>query len=122
MNTKRFLFAATIFAIVALVLAACGGGGSAPEPLNITLHALDIKFDVATIEAKVGQTVNVTYVNDGALDHTFIIEGLVTEQKITAGQTITFAFTPTTAGTFQYYCNVPGHEEAGMVGTLTVNP
>ena len=121
MNTKRFLFAATIFAIAALVLAACGGG-SAPEPLNITLHALDIKFDVATIEAKVGQTVNVTDVNDGALDHTVIIEGLVTEQKITAGQTITFSFTPATAGTFQYYCNVPGHVEAGMVGTLTVNP
>ena len=23
------------------------------------------------------------------------------------------------AGTYEYYCNVPGHKEAGMVGTLT---
>ena len=24
------------------------------------------------------------------------------------------------AGTYEYYCNVPGHKQAGMVGTLTV--
>ena len=23
-------------------------------------------------------------------------------------------------GTYEYYCNVPGHKEAGMVGTLIV--
>ena len=23
-------------------------------------------------------------------------------------------------GTYEYYCNVPGHKQAGMVGTLTV--
>ena len=24
------------------------------------------------------------------------------------------------AGTYQYYCSIPGHKAAGMVGTLTV--
>ena len=125
MNTKRFLFLAAWLAILSLGLAACGGGGggnSAPEPLAITIHAQDIKFDVTTINAKVNQTVNATYINSGALDHTFLIDGLVTEQKVAAGQTITFSFTPPAAGTYQYYCNIAGHKEAGMVGTLTVSP
>jgi uncharacterized cupredoxin-like copper-binding protein len=24
------------------------------------------------------------------------------------------------AGTYEYYCDVPGHRQAGMIGTLTV--
>jgi uncharacterized cupredoxin-like copper-binding protein len=24
------------------------------------------------------------------------------------------------AGTYEFYCNVPGHKQAGMFGTLTV--
>ncbi len=124
MSTKRFFFIAALVVVVSLALAACGGGGgsSAPAALNITIHAKDIAYDVTTIDAKVNQTVNVTYINDGALDHTFLIDGLITEQKIAPGQTLNFSFTPSSAGTFQYYCNVPGHKEAGMIGTLNVAP
>ena len=31
-------------------------------------------------------------------------------------------FTPTTPGTYTFYCHIPGHREAGMVGTLIVGP
>jgi uncharacterized cupredoxin-like copper-binding protein len=31
------------------------------------------------------------------------------------------SFTPTKPGNYQFYCTVPGHKEAGMVGTLVVN-
>lgn len=121
-NHKRLLLAAAALAVASVLLAACGGGsGSAPEPLNITIKGQDIKFDVTSIEAKPGQTINVTYVNEGVLEHTFLIDGLVTEQKVAAGQTITFSFTPSSAGTYTYYCNVAGHKEAGMIGTLTVS-
>jgi len=110
-----------MLAVVAILLVACGGGGT-PEPLNITLKGQDIKFDITTLTAKAGQQINITYVNEGALDHTFLIDGVVTEQKITAGQTTTFSFTAPAAGAYIYYCNVAGHKEAGMTGTLTVNP
>jgi uncharacterized cupredoxin-like copper-binding protein len=31
-------------------------------------------------------------------------------------------FRPTQTGTYTFYCAVPGHRAAGMVGTLTVEP
>ncbi len=123
-NSKRFFIITAWLAVFGLALAACGGGNSSSniEPLAVTINGEDIKFDVTAIEAKVGQTVNVTYNNKGALDHTFLIDGLVTEQIVVPGQTITFSFTPKSAGTFEYYCNVAGHKEAGMIGALTVTP
>jgi plastocyanin len=123
MKTQRFFLAVAVLAVAALVMVACGGGAPATAaPLNITIHAKDIAYDTTAITAKAGQTVNVTYINDGALDHTFLMDNVVTEQKVAAGATTTFSFTAPAAGTYTYYCNVAGHKEAGMVGTLTVTP
>ncbi len=36
------------------------------------------------------------------------------------GQSAQVEFTPTQPGTYQIYCTVAGHKEAGMVGTLVV--
>ncbi len=110
--------------LLSLALAACSGSGSAaqPEPLALTLHAQDVKFDVNTLSAKVGQPVTLTYFNEGVIDHAFGIDDLLENQTIAPGQTAIFNFTPTTAGTFRFYCAIPGHEMAGMVGTLTVAP
>ena len=122
MTTKRFLTLVALLAAVSLTLAACGGSASQPEPLALTIHAQDIKFDVTALAAKVNQPVNLMYVNEGAIDHAFAIDGLVEQQKVKPGETVTFTFTPTAAGTFKFYCAMPGHEMAGMVGTLTVAP
>ena len=120
MNTQRFLLLAVLVAAFSLAVAACGGGGNASrEPLAVTIHAKGATFDVTTIKVKVNQTVNVTYVNSGVLDHTFVIDGLVPEQDLGEGQTTTFSFRPTAAGTYEYYC--VRHKNAGMVGTLTVS-
>lgn len=123
MNTKRIALAGVALAVLGLVLAACGGGSSSSgQPLSVTIHAKDIQFDTTSITAKVGQQVNVTYINDGALDHSFVIDGLVAEQTVAPGKTITFSFAPTAAGTLVFYCGIPGHKDAGMHGQLTVTP
>jgi plastocyanin len=114
-------------ALVALVLTACGGGGSNGDgngAESVTVKAMDtFKFDPPTLTAKVGQTVNVTLDNQGVLDHNFVIQELaVSLGPVPGGQTHSGSFTPSAAGTYTYYCDVPGHREAGMEGTLTVNP
>lgn len=117
---KRYLGLAGLIAALALVLvlAACGGGGS--SPVNVTIIGEDIKFSPTTIEAQVGQTVNLTLDNQGALDHSLYIDEFNVKIEAAPGQKASASFTPNAAGTYEFYCHVAGHTEAGMVGSLIV--
>jgi nitrite reductase (NO-forming) len=64
--------------------------------------------------------VTVNLVNKGAAVHTFDIDALnVHSGEYTSGQTgsVTINAPP---GEYEYYCAVPGHKQAGMVGKLIV--
>jgi nitrosocyanin len=81
------------------------------------------KYEPAALTAKVGQAVTVNLQNKGNLDHSFVIDELsVKLETVKAGTTQSVTFTPGTAGTYTFYCDVPGHKAAGMTGTLTVAP
>lgn len=43
-------------------------------------------------------------------------------RTIPPGENATLSFVADQAGTFEYWCNVTGHRDAGMEGTLTVEP
>jgi plastocyanin len=82
-----------------------------------------LMFTKNTLTAKAGK-ITITFTNDSPLGHNFTL------QQGTSGAVI--AATPTfqggtktltvdlKAGTYTYYCSVPGHRAAGMHGTLTV--
>jgi plastocyanin len=82
-----------------------------------------LAFNTKSLTAKAGK-VTIVFTNDSPLPHD------VTVQKGTSGATIaatpifdhgTKSITMTlAAGKYTYYCSVPGHRQAGMVGTLTV--
>ncbi len=117
----KLFMGSALLCLSVILLTACGNTPDQP-PLAVTLHAQDIKFDLTTIEAKVNQPVNLTYINEGSIDHTLAIPDLIDEQKIRPGQSAEFTFTPKHTGQFKFVCTLPGHEMAGMVGTLTVEP
>ena len=106
-----------IITVVTLLLTACS---SAPPPLELTLTATDIAYDMSNISAMVSQQINITFVNDGALEHNFIIDEFGVENLLQSGENVAISFTAQTPGTYEFYCNVAGHLEAGMKGTLTV--
>ena len=106
-----------IWGIISLLLAACS---STPEPLELTLTATDIEYDTSNINAKVTQQVNINFVNDGALEHNFIIDEFGVDNLLQSGDNVGISFTPQKPGSYDFYCNVAGHLEAGMKGTLTV--
>lgn len=108
-----------ILLLLALGAVACG---EKPAPLAVTLRAQDIKFDITTLTIKAGQPVALTYINEGVIDHAFQIDNIVAEQKVRPGETRTFEFRVKKPGTYRFVCVIPGHEMAGMAGTLVVEP
>lgn len=119
--------AVLVFVIVALaaLIAACGpgassGGGGGGGDVNVTINATEFKYDPNTITAAPGQKVNVTLVNKGTVKHTFVLTEANVNISADAGQSATGSFTAPAAGTYTFFCDQPGHKDAGMTGTLTV--
>jgi len=132
-------------ALTALVLAACA---SAPKPQEVTLTATNMTFSSSSFEVTAGVSVILTLVNQDALEHDFSIleipvesvsepDAVSAEHQMEMGEaaadpvlhvavqpneTNQLTFTPTKPGTYEFYCTVPGHKEAGMVGTMTLLP
>ena len=121
MRKKRIVSTLGLALLAGLALTACGGGGT-PSPQAVTVRAQDtFMFDPASLTAQVGQRVEINLENIGVLEHNLVIDEFsVSAGPILGGQSAPVSFTPSAAGTYTYYCNVPGHREAGMEGTLTV--
>ena len=109
----------TLLLLIALTIAlsACGGP---PPPKEITLLAEDIVWNPPLIEAEPGQELVLTVRNDGALDHNFVSPELGFDVLVSPGETEVISFVVTEAGTIDFICDIPGHEEAGMVGQIIV--
>ena len=90
---------------------------AAAEPVTIVSH--DIFFDPKEVTIPANTDVTITLPNEGVTMHNFSIEELGISVDIQPGETKDVVVNAP-AGTYEIICNVPGHKEAGMVGTLTV--
>lgn len=117
-----------LMVIVATLLgvAACDGTATAgPPPGAITVTMTDYKFTPGNLELKSGDA-TLYLVNSGGQQHDMVIadaEGKVMARSelVSAGDASNFIVTELPAGTYGIYCDVPGHKESGMVGTLKVD-
>lgn len=108
-----------------------GGGGSA-----LSLTMADISFDPTELSAPAGEEVTLELTNNGALEHDFSIDEIPVEYSLSgdaedgddwdlhaslpAGTSGSITMTVSEPGEYTFYCSVPGHREAGMEGTFTV--
>ncbi len=100
-----------------------GGGGGEGGTLNFSAPADgSFAFDQKTASAPSG-TVTVNFDNPASLSHDVVIED-ETGTEIGKTDLVSQGETSTTVelepGNYTFYCNVPGHREGGMEGTLTV--
>ena len=102
---------------------ASGGGGTTSGALEISAASDNtLAFDVNALTAKAG-SVTITLSNPSSIPHNVAIKGSGVDVKgeiVGTGGTST-ATADLEPGTYTFYCSVPGHEAAGMKGTLTVN-
>jgi uncharacterized cupredoxin-like copper-binding protein len=127
MNLRRISWLTALTLMLVVVLAACGGGGSQPSASGKTINvdATEFAFNPNAYTGQVGEPLTFKVTNKGTVDHTFVIMSQdgskeLAKLEIKVGASSTLNFTPTEAGTYPVECDIAGHKEAGMVGTLTV--
>lgn len=87
------------------------------EGIEVVSH--DIYFDPAEVTIPADADVLFLLANEGAAPHNFAIDELdiSVDQAPDESYEVVINAPP---GEYEFYCNVPGHREAGMVGMLTV--
>jgi len=120
-GTAAFVLGASLIAAIPQAEATAGVSPEALAQLP-ALATANYRFDPAELRARVGQTVTLRLENHDAGAHSFDIDELNVHTRMPAGKPALALFTPSTPGTYTFYCGVPGHRESGMVGTLIVEP
>jgi plastocyanin len=97
-----------------------GGDGAAGGVATAEFVAIDIAYETAPEEVPAG-LVAMSLQNNGAIEHTVVIEELDNRKVLdAAGGASDQAEVELQAGDYTYYCDIAGHRAAGMEGTLTV--
>ena len=98
-----------------------GSGAAIEGALEVHITAKEFTYEPNELLLKVGVPVNIIFTNAGLIEHQLILEAFDFHAHIRqTGGSHKVGFIPDRTGTFTYYCAIPGHKEAGMVGTLVV--
>jgi plastocyanin len=124
---RRTPTALAALTIATSLLAACGDDHSTHDeasgvvegarPVEVT--ADDFAFDPDEITAEAGEDL-VIVLTSGDMLHDFTIDELDAHVAAGGGDTAEGGLSAAEPGSYTYYCSVPGHRNAGMEGTLTV--
>ena len=95
--------------------AATSGGGT-----SFDVSMVDLAFEPKEFTIPADTDVTITVTNNGALQHNMDIQDTGFETDVAGGGDVQTLSVNLPAGSYPFRCDVPGHAEAGMVGTLTV--
>ena len=112
---------------------------SAPAGHTASLEMTDLKYSNTALATKAGDVLEVFLANKGSIEHDFTLAKVPGEKALRVGGKDTdvsagnevhahlksgesglVRLKVSEAGTYEFWCTVAGHKEAGMKGTLTV--
>ena len=113
----------TLAAVAALAAAAVPVAvATTSSAVHLSAPVSGLRYDQKLVHAHAGK-ITIVFTNHSALKHNVNVE--LGEHEFGKSKTIsngTTSFTVTLKpGKYNYYCSVPGHEDAGMHGTLVVS-
>jgi len=110
--------------VTGYVGAAQGDGGgaalAAAPTTSATLVAEGTKFLTTSYSMSSSDVLGLFVENRDSSAHSFDIDALDIHVQVPAGATVALAVKPAKAGPIEFTCAIPGHREAGMVGTIDV--
>lgn len=117
--------------------AASHDGGQPDVVIDVSLK--DLRFTPEAVEVAAGKTVRINVRNMDGTEHDMLVEGLRIEKvgdamngdhagampdmlvvHTMANENGSITFRTDQKGAYQFYCTLPGHKDAGMVGRMTV--
>ena len=120
--------AVAVFSVLAMVSAACGGGGAntsadAGAAVSFDVSLSEFQISPSTIQAPAGRPMIFDVTNEGQVPHTFAVDtgaGVEATQEIAPGTSTELTIPKLGAGEYRFSCTIPGHADLGMVGSLIV--
>jgi uncharacterized cupredoxin-like copper-binding protein len=129
--------------IAVMLLSACASRPSQPST-ELTVEMTDFAYTPSSVTIPAGQPVTLTVNNTGKIEHDFVVEKIDVATEVIQdngsnahhahgaeqnfdlhisarpGEASIVQLTISEPGTYKVFCSVEGHEEAGMIGELTV--
>ena len=93
----------------------------APDARRIEVSGTSYAFDPPGITVRAGEDIAIV-LTSADIEHDFTVDDIDAHVSAEAGETAEGGLRADEPGTYTYYCSVEGHREAGMEGTLTVEP
>ena len=116
--------------LLAAAVIGCGGSSATPTPTPspeptpeaaaVVVEASEFKYVPPELTIASAGSTTIELVNKGTVEHDFTIDALDFKVAVPIGKTATGTLTDPAPGTYEFYCTVPGHKAAGMVGSLVV--
>lgn len=132
-----------LVAAALMVLSACSAGQAKPAS-DVTVEMTDFAYSPSSITISAGEPITLTIKNTGNIEHDFVVEKIDATTDMlqdsgseahhahgekqnydlhvsaNAGETSVLELTVSEPGTYEVFCSVQGHKEAGMIGKLNV--
>lgn len=126
MSSSHLRTRLALLAVVGLsgALAGCGAQGEPPAPppgADVVINGTDgLRFEPAEVAVPAGGRLGL--VCEGNLPHNVVVATASEDVEVVTcgGREAAEAVVDLPSGDYDFFCSIPGHQEAGMVGSMTV--